>query len=179
MGSNLDRYKADLDKLIKLGSSMQIDVELRHRATKGKLSKEFQDLEKKVKGAFERDYQKWYSEAFAVIKQLAPDRAAEFEHLYKGEGKRRHIDAVTYNIQDWMNGIRSGTNDYTRAKLYDDFAIVVMRFKTQSSILEAMEQRFESSLFDIRQLYKPIFLTPSLNQPVNLLSIASYVAPAP
>jgi hypothetical protein len=125
---------------------------LRYQAQNGKLPKEDEGLLKEYNGAFERDYQKWYSESFAVIKQLAPDRIAEFEGLYKGEPKRRTIDAVTYNIQDWLNGIRSGENQYTKTKFYDDFAIVHMRYNTQYSILEAISQRFESTLFDIKQL---------------------------
>ena len=72
--------------------------------------------------------------------------------MYKGEGKRREISSSTYHIQDWLNGVRAGTNRYTSEKHYDDFAIVSMPFMTQLGILQAVEKRFESSLFDIKQL---------------------------
>ena len=152
MATNLSRYKTDLEKLIKLGESMKLDLSFRHLEKEGELNEESKQIAQTVKETFEREYQKWYTEAHAVIKQLIPDRLAEFEHLYKGEGKRREISSSTYHIQDWLNGIRAGTNRYTAGKLYDDFAIVVMRFMTQCGILQAVEKRFESSLFDIKQL---------------------------
>src|SRR5207249_4579209 len=46
---------------------------------------------------------------------------------------------------------RAGEDRFLQ-KVYNDFAIIVMRFKTQLSILEATERRFESTLFDIKQL---------------------------
>src|SRR5436190_15467270 len=152
MPTNLDRYKSDLEKLLKLGSSMELDLTLRHFAEKRKLDKDEKKVADALSGAFERDYQKWYTEALAVIAQLIPARLSEFEQLYKGDGKRREINATTYHIQDWLNGIRAGTRGPIGDKLYDDFAIVVMRFKTQMQILHVVEARFESVLFDIKQL---------------------------
>lgn len=152
MTTNLSRYKADLEKLIKLGESMDLDLNLRHLETEGKLDEKIKEDAKAIKGTFECEYQKWYTESHAVIRQLIPDRLTEFEHLYKGEGKRREVNASTYHIQDWLNGVRAGTNPYTSEKYYNDFAVVSMRFKTQLGILRAVESRFESGLFDIKQL---------------------------
>ena len=152
MTTNLSRYKTDLEKLIKLGESMDLDLTFRHLEAEGELDEKSKKLAKAIKDTFEREYQKWYTESHAVIRQLIPDRLAEFEHLYKGEGKRREVNASTYNIQDWLNGVRVGINTYTSEKHYNDFAVVTMRFKTQLGILKAVENRFESSLFDIKQL---------------------------
>jgi hypothetical protein len=152
MSTNLTRYKTDLEKLIKLAESMSLDLSLQYCETKRDLDKETEATAKAIKGTFEREYQKWYTESHAIIRQLIPDRLAEFEHLYKGEGKRREVNVSNYHIQDWLTGIRAAISPHTREKYYDDFAAVCMRFATQVAILKAVESRFESSLFDIQQL---------------------------
>ena len=86
MTSNLDKYKADLDNLLKLGHSMAADLSFRHQIKQGSLKKENEPIARKIEGTFESEYQRWYTEAVAVIKQLLPDRLAEFEHLLQ---KRR------------------------------------------------------------------------------------------
>lgn len=152
MTSNLDKYKDDLDSLIKLGSKMELDLTWRHLAEKSHLEEKDAAIAKELKGTFENQYQRFYTESHAVIRQLIPDRIDEFEKLYKGEPRRKSIDSVTFNIQDWLNGVRAGTNSYTGEKTFNDSAIVHMRFSTQFAILKAVEARFESSLFDIKQL---------------------------
>jgi len=149
--TSLSRYKSDLEKLVKLGEVMEAGLNLRHLENKGELDDARKKSAEELKGSFEKFYQKWYTEALAVIRQLVPDRLVEFEQLYKGDGKRRNVNASNYNIQDWLNGIRSG-NDRNSEKFFDDFAAVVMRFKNQLAILRAVEGRFQSSLFDIKQL---------------------------
>jgi len=151
MSTNLERFKQDLKRLISLGNDMSVDLLSRSCTTKQK--EEHKEVFERVKGSFERDYQKWYTETHALIKQLVPDRLEEFIRLYHGDGKRKQIDSVTYNIQDWLTGVRAGEN-YMGEKYYNDFAIASMRFKTQFEILESVQSRFESSLFDIAQLVR-------------------------
>jgi hypothetical protein len=151
MVTNLSRYKSDISDLIALGHSMVSDLEFRHLANTRKLNDGEKAEAAKLVGSFDREYQKWYTEAHALTKQLMPDRLTEFEYLYKGDGKRREISAINYSIQDWLNGMRA-PNDFHGKKQYDDFGIIVMRFQTQLGILRAVTQRFESTLFDIRQL---------------------------
>jgi len=151
MASNLEKYKADLKALTDLGDLMDADLGFRHQEELGKLTKEDREASKHLRGKFEGEYQRWYTEASALIRQLIPDRLEEFTHLYKGDGKRKATNASTYHIQDWLNGVRSG-KQYDGTKYYDDFAVVSMRFRTQLAILKSVTARFESSLFDIKQL---------------------------
>lgn len=157
MTTNLDRYKKDLEKLISLGSRMQLDLHGRHLLETGKVAPEKKKIFEELKNTFECDYQMWFTEASALIRQLIPYRLAEFQELYKGDGKRKATTIQTYHIQDWLNGVRAAVNSYTGEKPYDDFAIITMRFGTQLSILEAVSSRFESSLHDIRQLVQADF----------------------
>jgi len=124
-------------------------LELENRQRAGKKTKNFKYT---IGSIFKKSYQKWYSEAYQVIKQILSDRLSEFEILYKGEGKRKAIDNFTYTIQDWLLGVRSGTHEVTGKKYFDDFMITVMRFNTQLELLKSAEARFESSLFDIKQV---------------------------
>ena len=153
MTTNLEKYKNDLEKLIDLGATMSFDLEGRSRLEQGILKPEEKKLldELNLNEIFEREYQKWYTEASSVIRQLVPDRLAEFQELYKGDGKRKEIKLETYHIQDWLNGVRSGSDSTKKQKHYDDFAVVTMRFRTQYSILKAVRSRFDSSLHDMRQ----------------------------
>ncbi len=153
MMTNLDKYKKDIATLIELGQDMYLDLTFRAMEKQGKkLDKEHQEVKDKVAGAFESKYQKWYTEAFAIIKQLLPDRLGEFEAFYKADSKRKSVDATTYKIQDWLMGLRATPNKYSGEMPFDDFAAVIMRFAVQLEILKSLSSRFESSLFDIRQL---------------------------
>lgn len=166
--SNFHKYKVDLDKLVILGEKMELDLTLRYLGEQGGLSNTQKEAAKKIKGSFESDYQRWFTEASMVIKQLVPGRFAEFEQLYKGEGKRKDINSSTYSIQDWLNGIRSGTNSYGK-RIFDDFASATMRYKTQLAILKSVESRFESTLFDIRQLVQADLFDSELDAASELL----------
>ncbi len=169
MSSNIDAYKAELEALVKKGSGMNLDLAYRHPDTQEQLDKKGKALGKKVHGKFESEYQRWFTEASAVVRQLLPDRSAEFNELYKGEGKRKAINSNNYNIQDWLNGIRASKNSLTQAKFYDDLAIVSMRFLTQTQILESAEARFESSLTDIRQIVQADLFDSELEAARELL----------
>jgi hypothetical protein len=147
--SNIDKYKEDVSRLIALGEKMELDLTFRYLVDQGELSEKNKETAKKIKGCFEADYQRWYTESCVAIKQLIPVRSAEFEYLYKGVGRRKDDNICMYSIQDWLNGIRSGTNGFGE-KLFNDVAGVSMRFKTQLAILKSFESRFESTLFEIR-----------------------------
>jgi len=166
--NNLDKFKDDLASLVKMGQKMELDLLYRYQSGQGELKGKDEEAAKKIKGCFENDYQRWYTESCAVIKQLIPGRYLEFEQLYKGEGKRKDINIHTYTIQDWHNGIRAGTNAYGK-KLFDDFAGVFMRFRTQLAILQSVQSRFESTLFDIRQLVKADLFDSELDAARELL----------
>lgn len=151
MSTNLDRFREDLNKAIQLGLEMSIDLTYREMQRRQVLKKEDEDKAKQIERSFERNYQKWYTESQAVIKQLLPDRLEEFCLLYRPDSKRKQIDAMTYRIQDWLNGARSGQTAYGE-NFFDDFASVSMQFYTQMEILKTVESRFESSLHDIAQV---------------------------
>lgn len=170
MTTNLTIYKEDLAKLIALGEKMTKDLAIRavEKSGKHKIDKEFKELKEKFNGAFEKNYQKWFTESSALIRQTLPDRFLEFEILYKGEGKRKEVNSITYTIQDWLTGVRAGTK-YTGEKFFDDLAVVIMRLNTQVEILKSVEARFESSLFEIKQIVQADLFDSELETTRELL----------
>jgi hypothetical protein len=60
-------------------------------------------------------------------------------------------------------------NVITGEKPFDDFAAVVMQFSVQLEILKSVEVRFESSLFDIRQLVQADLFDSELDAAGELL----------
>ena len=159
--NNIQKYKADLDALISLGEDMQFDLATRHE--KGK------SVSKDKTVSLEGSYQRWYTESSVVIKQLLPDRLTEFEYLYMGDGRRKQIDNTTFTIQDWLNGLRSASNVYGE-KSFDDFSAMSMRFLTQVGILKSVEARFDSTLFDIKQLVQSDLFDSELGTAMELTS---------
>ena len=147
MPENLDRYRFDLKRVSLLGEEMLVDLSLRGAA----IEPAERQAAEQIRGSFERNYQRWYTEACAVVGQLLPGRYDEFQHLYLGDGKRKIIDAATYNIQDWLTGRPLSTAGPGENSAAERMA-VSLRVKTQLEILKSAEARFETSLFDIRQL---------------------------
>jgi hypothetical protein len=79
---NLERYKQDLEKLVIQGGRLYVAllIEVVPDATKGNaIAKEDLDALPNVRG----QYQAWYSEAIALIRQLMPDRLDDFISYYK------------------------------------------------------------------------------------------------
>lgn len=169
MASQLDKYKKDLDELIKLGSNMVLDLTLREVERRGKLDKDKAELKRKIGGSFEENYQQWFTEARSVLKQLLPDRLVEFDSYYRTDPKRKEMNLLTYTIQDWLMGLRSG-KEYTGTKYFDDFAVVSSRLSTQLAVLTSVQRRFESTLFEIRQLVQADLFDSELEGAREILS---------
>ena len=152
--TSLEKYKDELENLIETSNLMENDLNLQalSKDEKSKFSKELKEVEKKINGMFANTYQEWYTESIAILRQLIPDRLNEFISLYQTDPKRKTVDAKTYSIQDWLNGIRASVQSFSGDKYFDDFAIIAMRFRTQFQILKSAQKRFESSLFDIKQI---------------------------
>lgn len=155
MASNIDRFKKDLDALVARGKLLEYAM---RREFMGK--KEFDAQIKESLGeeadaflkalpSFKDDYQAWYSEAMAVIRQVLPDRLDDFKRHYEKPKSRKDITFENYHIEDYLQGLR-----VTRfgSEVVVDSSAAIPRFEQQLAILTASKKRFDSSLFEIRQL---------------------------
>ena len=159
MISNLEKYKKDLENLIVRGDRLKYAFEYscyQDYVIKD-LEKKFKnDSDKKTKidkiikqlPSFYTNYQQWYSESLVLIKQLLPDRENDFIDFYKKPKKRkRDINWENYVIEDALIGLKIGVE-----KIIVDKTSAYPKFQQQLSILKSLERKFESSLFDIKQL---------------------------
>ena len=155
MASNLDRYKSDLAKLMAQGEQLHLALqaeclpdefakalEKQHGAKAAGIAKSLPD--------FNQGYQTWYSEAKALIRQLLPDRLADFVRHYEKPKPRKDITYESYRIEDGLQGLNV-TRGWDKEKVVGPDA-AIPHFRQQLAILAAVKARFESSLFDIRQL---------------------------
>jgi hypothetical protein len=155
--SNLDRYKKDLDTLLAKGERLhlamqsecfpeQIKRALKHQFGAGS------ELEKFLKDLppFQEAYQPWYSEAKALIRQLLPDRLEDFVRLYEKPKSRKEITYENYRIEDYLQGL-TVTHGFQKEKIVGPDA-AIPHFRQQLAILKSVKARFQSSLFEIRQL---------------------------
>lgn len=156
--NNLEKYKADLEKLIKTGNSLHIAMqynchpeEVEELFTKKMGEEAWKELLKSLP-TFETEYQSWYSEVKALVKQLLPDRLSDLVRHYEKPKPRKEITFESYRIEDSLQGL-----NVTKGYGYDKTTVVdqsaaIPHFRQQLAILSAASARFESSLFDIKQL---------------------------
>ena len=153
MTPNLEKYKKDLSALIALGEQlfMAIQFECYPEKTEKELAKRLKSEANDVLAnllSFRESYQTWYSEAKALIRQVLPDRLSDFVRHYEKPKTRKDISYENYRIEDYLQGLMLTRGGDT--VVGPDAAIQL--FRQQLNIVKAVKARFESSLFDIRQL---------------------------
>jgi hypothetical protein len=153
MQSNLKKFESDLQGLVERGQLLLTAIKLEIGKERGELTEKAKQLLSEKPVDFQKIYQEWYSEASVVIKQILPERSSEFTYLYQGDLKRKTLDVVTYTIQDWVLGTRSGKT-HLGDRRFDDGGAAFTRLRAQVSILSSAQARFKSSLFDIVQVVR-------------------------
>jgi hypothetical protein len=102
--------------------------------------------------SFKDSYQAWYSEAKVLVRQILPDRLSDFVSHYEKPKSRKSVTYETYTIEDCLQGLNvTRTAGWEKEKIVGPDA-AVPQFRQQLAILKSLERRFETSLFDIRQL---------------------------
>jgi hypothetical protein len=151
MQSNIEKYKKDLEKLVHKGGMllMAMQHECFPKQTAEALGDKATEYIKKLP-KFSNDYQAWYSESKVVIKQLLPDRLLDFERYYEKPKTRKDITSDNYRIEDYLQGLNV-IRGWEKEKVVGPDA-AISQFQQQLAILKAVSSRFDSSLFDIRQL---------------------------
>lgn len=148
MTSNLERYKADLEKLIKKGKSLYISI---------RKECDFQDNDlpaESIHSNFQEEYQEWYSEALAVIKQIIPDRKEDFIRIY-------NQNSENYTLTDYITGVKKNPR-------IGHYTMAPSLFQQQLGILKSAQKKFESSLFDIKQLLQADLFDSELDAAMEL-----------
>jgi lipid II:glycine glycyltransferase (peptidoglycan interpeptide bridge formation enzyme) len=161
MASNIDRFRKDLDALVDKGQMLEnsmrrdcigekeFDPQVKKQfGTKAGACKKVEAFLKSLP-PFKQHYQAWYSESLALLRQLLPDRVDDFKRLYEKPKSRKDITFENYHIEDYLQDLcvtRYGS------EVVVDISAAIPRFTQQYAMLVAAQKRFESSLFEIRQL---------------------------
>lgn len=151
MTTNLDKYKADLDNLIEQGNQLYSmllaecsDDNFQEHRSQIKEQEQQSNLANKTH-RFTASYQGWYSESRVLIKQLLPDRLDNFVRYYEKPKTGRKVTTYeNYTIEDYLTRFVNNIGKYGQ--------LTISLFTQQLGILKSVKQRFESNLFDIKQM---------------------------
>ena len=168
---NLSKYKNDLNNLIEVGCDLLHAIQLECYPEK------FRKSARKKFGAgatkflenlpdFSEKYQAWYSESQVLVRQLIPDRVGDFIDYYQAPKVRKKITYENYRVSDYLLHLES-TNAYGEKIVSPSAAIP--KFRQQLSIVEAIRNRFESSLYEIKQLVQADLLDSDIEAARTLL----------
>ncbi|WP_343305767.1 hypothetical protein AAHN97_01255 [Chitinophaga niabensis] len=173
--SNLEKFKEDLKKLISDGR--KLDTAIKYECFPSEIENQlkvihktnYQEEIKKIP-VFSNKYQMWYSEAKSLIKLLLPDRLADFVKLYEKPKTRKDLGYGNYVIEDYLQGVivTRGSSSYNKETIVGKDA-AIPQFEQQLNILKSVEVRFESSLFDIKQLVQADLFDSELDVAKELL----------
>ena len=175
--NNLSKYQLDLDTLVKLGDDMlrnlisrrgkeatethdqwvEVSTDIKEDIENPEISRGADEGEIHTESGepIESHYQGWYSECHQLIWQLLPARLDEFKELYLGSKRGRGIDPTNFGIQQWLLGMRVGGGTLIPKQgpdMNQETELVIGKLQHQIGILDSTRRRFQSSLFDIKQM---------------------------
>jgi hypothetical protein len=116
---------------------------------------------------FSVEYESWYSECISLLRQILPDRLQDFKEHFEAPKSRKDITYASYRIQDALKGLRVTRPPYDTVIV--DNKAAIPHFQQQVAILKAAQRRFESTLFDIRQLVQADIFDSEINSARELL----------
>ena len=156
MSEKTKKFESDLDRLIKKGDELYHAMlyECHGEEFERLMAEEFgkDDVQSYIKKlpSFKQEYQAWYTEAFALIKQVLPDRLEGFISYYEYPRVRKEITFQNYMIRDYLHDLRI-TKGYNETLVADRKA-AIPEFAQQINIVKAAKATLESSLISLTSI---------------------------
>ena len=152
--SNKSKFEQDLDRLINSGEMLLLSITYEcygdqiSEQNSENLSEDESILENLPK--FKEQYQSWYSEALAVVRQVLPDRLNDFKSYYEFPRVRRNIDYQNYMIRDYLQGLQitRGFNN----EIVADGRAAIPEFEQQLGIVKSAKLNLTSFLFNLTSI---------------------------
>jgi hypothetical protein len=119
---------------------------------------------------FEVSYQRWYSRALPLMKQLAPDRSAEFQAFYCREWRLPESRRWDFVIRDYFVG--------KEAASYEARKEAARCFNSQLAILKSVTDRIEWMSLDTEEQAGRGLLLAQLEAARDLIKISERAAGA-
>ena len=176
-----EKFESDLNRLIQFGNKLSTallcecyEKELKSNTRDQSTDDDNNDFVSKLPN-FKQEYQLWYSEALALLKQVLPDRVDDFKSHYEYSRVRKEINSQNYMIRDYLRGLQV-TNRATREVILDGKA-AVPEFEQQLTILKSVKSVFSSSLFDLKTILQADLFDNEIDSAQGLLN-AGFLRPA-
>lgn len=154
-GDTKSRFAEDLDRLIERGEFLDLAIQyecdqkgFRKFVSKSFGSEKVDHFIKKLPN-FRQDYQAWYSESLALIRQVLPDRLADFKSYFECSRIRKEITFHNYMIRDYLQGLQITRGASFNTEILVDGSAAIPEFKQQLSIVKAARSTLESSLLNL------------------------------
>jgi hypothetical protein len=151
--SEVDKFKKDLQRLIREGFNLALAMQKEVNPSNHLNSTPPEDKNRKLPD-FHLGYQAWYSEALALLMQVLPERVVDFRSYYSSSTVRKSFHAENYTISDFLRGITSPQVGLSGA---------LLPMFQQYQIIKGLENRFSSTLYDIKTLVHADLLDDELN----------------
>ena len=154
MSEKTKKFESDLDRLIKKGDDLKAAIiyECRRKEFKQDLRKEMDDgrMEAFINNlpSFREEYQSWYSETLALIKQVLPDRLNDFISYYEYPRARKEITSENYRVRDYLQGFSVSRGP----QIIVDSKAAIPVFSQQLNIVKAAKATLESSLIELTSI---------------------------
>lgn len=158
MNALKDKIREEISDLLTRGVEIhsaewkkETDDKIPAKKTASKTTKKAQSEEAKTEKqvfSLPQAYQAWYTKALPVVKQILPDRYADFVEQYKLD-KRKDITYLTYTISDYLIGLRI-TRGWEKENVVNAFGAFSSKFEKQLTILSSCLERLDSVLSDIQ-----------------------------
>ncbi|MFC6759590.1 hypothetical protein ACFQFQ_09000 [Sulfitobacter porphyrae] len=154
MSERTDKFADELDTLIKDGEMLMMAMEYQCRpehfrkvySEAFKLDDDkLETLLKKLPN-FDGDYQAWYSKSQALIKQVMPDRLADFISYFEVPKGRKTVDFQSYMIRDYLQGLQTSRH----GEVIADRSAAIPEFRQQLNMVKAAKTALGSKLMDLK-----------------------------
>lgn len=164
MSSKYDLIKDDVVSLIAKANLLRFSMQKECGLLNAGIEKRLSDNNITLLD-FKQNYEQWYTEALLVVKQLIPDRMADFIKQYNDK-YRKQITNATYTVSDYLIGILM-TNGFGETVVEPSAAFNKMN--TQCNILESVQKVLESSLYNIKELVQADLFDSELDAATELV----------
>lgn len=152
MNKRLTTLKQELDALLEDGRILLIAWLF--KCDEGKIQNGISEDDKKsaLKLNLWIAYQRWYSAASSVVKQLLPERVTEFADLYENKNSSKELSVSNFRIANALRGRTLHRYVDGEQKEVAGMSSCFLLLNTQYAILRSAKERFEKSFFDIQQI---------------------------
>lgn len=153
--STTSRFAEELERLVERGESLEYAMryecdptgfrkDLLKLSEPSTVDRRLEDLPH-----FNQDYQTWYSESLALVRQILPDRVADFKSYFEYPRGRTNITSQNYMIRDYLQGLKITTGSSYNKQVIVDRTAAIPEFRQQVSIVKAARATLESSLLNL------------------------------